>query len=434
VDNVTHALAGMLMADATTVYVSGRSRGRVPDRFRTAAVIMGIAAAEFPDTDLVYSGPLVGMGKLGYLLHHRGHTHTIVWAVLGAMLLWWVARWWWHRRATADEAAWWAAHGSRALLALALAGTLSHLVLDWTNSYGVHPFWPLDDRWFYGDAVFIVEPWLWVVAIPPLFWNRTARSARAVLVVLLALILAASWGLGEVARPVAMLLTAGAAFWMALQRVLPRGGRLLTALLAWTSVTSTFFLGASQARAMVREAAARSPAVPRPRALDVVLNPAAGDPRCWLVMAVTTDDVMYRVSEGLVAPFPGLRSAAQCAERYRTARMGASILAALPNASPAVPLDSSRALRWRRSWAVPRSEMVALATERCEFAAALRFMRTPVWVERGNGTLLLSDARYGVSGGGFAEVMLEPYPAPCSLLRAWVPGWVPPRADVLRGD
>jgi hypothetical protein len=57
-----------------------------------------------------------------------------------------------------------------------------------------------------------------------------------------------------------------------------------------------------------------------------------------------------------------------------------------------------------------------------------------VWVERGNGTVLLSDARYGVSGGGFAELVLAPYPTPCSLTRSWVPGWEPPRADVLRGD
>jgi inner membrane protein len=421
------------MADATTAYVSGRSRGRVPDRFRTAAVVVGIAAAEFPDTDLVYSGPLVGMGKLGYLLHHRGHTHTIVWALASAALLWWIARWWWHRRATPEEATWWSAHGGRALLALAMVGTLSHLVLDWTNSYGVHPFWPFDNRWFYGDAVFIVEPWLWVVAIPPLFWNRTGRASRVMLLLLLGLILAASWGLGEVARPVALLLTVVAVVWLALHWRLPRGVRLLAALMAWTSVTSTFFLGASEARAMVRSAVTQAASVPA-RAADVVLNPAAGDPSCWLVLAVTTDGIMYRVNEGLVAPFPSLRTAASCAAAYRTARVAGNVLAALPGVSPAVPIDSSAALRWRSTWAVPRSELVALATERCEFAAALRFMRTPVWVERGNGTVLLSDARYGVSGGGFAELVLAPYPAPCSLTRSWVPGWEPPRADVLRGD
>jgi hypothetical protein len=70
--------------------------------------------------------------------------------------------------------------------------TLSHLVLDWTNSYGIHPFWPFDDRWKYGDSVFIVEPWFWVVSVPALVAASTNRVARALLslVVLAGLVLA----------------------------------------------------------------------------------------------------------------------------------------------------------------------------------------------------------------------------------------------------
>lgn len=444
-DNVTHALAGMLMADAAVAYAAGSSERTMPARFKTGAVVLGIAAAEFPDTDLVYSGPLVGMGKLGYLLHHRGHTHTIVWAVVSAVVLWMIARWWWNRSASPSDSAWWTAHGGRTLLALALAGTLSHLVLDWTNSYGVHPFWPFDNRWYYGDAVFIVEPWLWVVAIPPLFWNRPSRKTRAVLLVLLLLILSASWGLGEVARPVALLLTGFVAIWMVVQRVLPRGGRLLSALMAWMSVTSTFFLGASQARAMVRDSMRRGPLSgstvdsarmeSRPQTVDIVLNPAAGDPTCWLAMTATSDGATYRVSEGLVAPFPGVRSAAQCAEVYRAARVASGVLAPLPGAVSTVPFATSSRLQWRASWTAPIDAFITLATERCEFAAALRFMRLPVWTSRRDGRLQLSDARYGVSGDGFAELVLEPSAAPCSLSsRSWVPGWVPPRDDVLRSN
>jgi inner membrane protein len=35
---------------------------------------------------------------------------------------------------------------------------LSHLLLDWTNNYGLRPFFPFDPRWFAGSFVFIVEP------------------------------------------------------------------------------------------------------------------------------------------------------------------------------------------------------------------------------------------------------------------------------------
>nr|MBA3913691.1 metal-dependent hydrolase [Terriglobales bacterium] len=38
-----------------------------------------------------------------------------------------------------------------------LAG-LSHILLDYTNAYGVRPFWPFSERWYSWDIVSIVEP------------------------------------------------------------------------------------------------------------------------------------------------------------------------------------------------------------------------------------------------------------------------------------
>ncbi len=32
--------------------------------------------------------------------------------------------------------------------------------MDWTNNYGVRPFLPWSSRWFYGDLVFIVDPYI----------------------------------------------------------------------------------------------------------------------------------------------------------------------------------------------------------------------------------------------------------------------------------
>jgi inner membrane protein len=49
------------------------------------------------------------------------------------------------------------------LFLLALAGTLSHPFLDWLNNYGVRLLMPFSGRWFYGDALFIVDPVLWIV-------------------------------------------------------------------------------------------------------------------------------------------------------------------------------------------------------------------------------------------------------------------------------
>jgi inner membrane protein len=55
---------------------------------------------------------------------------------------------------------------------------LSHPTLDWLNNYGMRWLMPFDGRWFYGDALFIIDPWVWLVLGGVLFL-RLSRSAAA---------------------------------------------------------------------------------------------------------------------------------------------------------------------------------------------------------------------------------------------------------------
>ena len=50
-----------------------------------------------------------------------------------------------------------------ALLLLAFLSVLSHPLLDFLNTYGVRFLYPFSNRWFYGDALFILDPWVWIV-------------------------------------------------------------------------------------------------------------------------------------------------------------------------------------------------------------------------------------------------------------------------------
>ena len=50
----------------------------------------------------------------------------------------------------------------RQLLLLAAVSVLSHPILDTLNTYGVRWLMPFRGDWYYGDAVFIVDPWLWL--------------------------------------------------------------------------------------------------------------------------------------------------------------------------------------------------------------------------------------------------------------------------------
>ena len=155
-DNVCHTLVGAAMASAGL-----RSR----TAYAGAALMIG---ANLPDVDV-----LVLTTSIPAVSFRRGWTHGAVGQVLLpvgltlGLLLW--ARW---RRPPPDGPpvrGWW-------LLALSVLALYSHLLLDFLNNYGVRVLAPLDWRWFYGDAVFIVDPWLWL-ALGAGVW--AARRQRA---------------------------------------------------------------------------------------------------------------------------------------------------------------------------------------------------------------------------------------------------------------
>jgi inner membrane protein len=71
------------------------------------------------------------------------------------------------------------------LLLLSSVAVLSHPILDSLNTYGMRWLMPFSGRWFYGDTLFIVDPWLWlalgfgvIMSRPP---RRSPRPARIAL-------------------------------------------------------------------------------------------------------------------------------------------------------------------------------------------------------------------------------------------------------------
>src|SRR5215470_9945623 len=117
-------------------------------------------AAEAPDLDVAgyFRGPLFAFA------HHRGFTHSFLGLLLVAALVvgFVYAIWRLRGRRTRDPnlpPRW------GLLFAYAYLAGLSHILLDFTNSYGVRPFWPFSERWFSWDIVDIWEPVLTVVLL-----------------------------------------------------------------------------------------------------------------------------------------------------------------------------------------------------------------------------------------------------------------------------
>ncbi|MCC6245844.1 MAG: metal-dependent hydrolase [Gemmatimonadaceae bacterium] len=426
-DNATHAFAGLLLADATALYISRRTAAPIDRPLRRTLVWLGVVAAELPDADLLYSGPVVGMGKLGYLLHHRGHTHTILFALGAAFLMWYTALWW-RRRSPAPPASASLAVERRALLALAVAGTLSHLALDYTNSYGIHPFWPFDNRWIYGDMVFIVEPWLWVVAIPALWFGPRQRWGRVVLALLLCAILAASFTLGELTRSLAIAVAVGAVVWSLCMWRVSGAARVLMGIGAWCTVEGVFALSSARAGSAAREA--MRTVAPDEVVADVVVSPGAGNPFCFDALVISNTATTYAVRAATIAPWSALRANGWRSTGSCRARDGGTRITGLDGVQDLQPTNV-RGVRFAQRWSVSRASLVQLRETYCEVGPGLRFYRVPAW-RVDSTTAVMSDIRFGVGEGGFSDLVLRR--DGCTLpTRAWIPPWTPPRSELDAG-
>jgi inner membrane protein len=157
-DNVTHTLFGLALAQ------SGLKRA---SRFGTATLLLG---ANLPDLDgFAY---LFGSSR-DALAFRRGWTHGILAMVVGplvlALLVWGVSA-----LARSDPTR--PAVNPRGLLLLAAIGISSHPLLDLLNVYGVRLLMPFSQHWFKADALFILDPWVWLVLLLGVLLGRIRGS------------------------------------------------------------------------------------------------------------------------------------------------------------------------------------------------------------------------------------------------------------------
>lgn len=407
-DNATHTIAALLVARAA-IALRGSSTPP-PPRVARAAAIASVAANNWPDLDFLYAG--ITPGKLGYLLHHRGHTHTVVVALGGAALVAGVTLALLGRQGALSrrDAVW--------IVGLSLFGGLLHIGMDFVNNYGVHPFWPWDNRWFYGDAVFILEPWFWVFSVPVLVAGTASWPLRVALGAVLLTGLVLAWTVDFVPWSVALALTLASIASAGCVRVLRERGRLLWGVLGCVGV-ALVFAGASRvaaARVAAVEGETTSGGVTR---RDLVLTPAPANPLCFSAIAVDTVGERYRLRVGRVAVMPAIVSASRCEAQ----RWGSNL--------PMIPVrQGARAeVVWETEWSAPLAELAALHRSNCEVRAALCFMRVPYWMRLGEDAWYVGDLRYDRGGEeGFAEMRIPARPAVCP---PWVPPWIPPRRDLL---
>jgi len=129
--------------------------GRAGLNRKTALATLTLTlAAEAPDLDVI--GGTVRGSAFGFA-HHRGFTHSFLGILLDAVVVvGFVYLLWRIRGRKINDSKVPPRWGL--LFLYACLGGLSHILLDFTNNYGVRPFWPFSERWYSWDIVFIVEP------------------------------------------------------------------------------------------------------------------------------------------------------------------------------------------------------------------------------------------------------------------------------------
>ncbi|MFW6049769.1 MAG: metal-dependent hydrolase [Myxococcota bacterium] len=277
-DPLAHTLVGATLAESGL---------RKTTPLATATLLIG---ANAPDIDV-----LTGVaGRDATLYWRRGITHGVVaWVVLplvltGLVVLWdrWVRR---RRRPEADPVR------PGVVLGLAFLSLLTHPLLDWMNTYGVRLLSPFDGRWFYGDTLFIVDPWLWLLmAAAAVLARSQGRLSAAAWIVLGCATTALVFLSGMVAWGVKVLWVLGVGTIVAMRlsgraaRHVPRVARVCLAI-------AVVYVGAMLAGSRAAQADARAwLGAQGVEVLETASDPVPGNPFSWGVIA-RTDDRYYFV-------------------------------------------------------------------------------------------------------------------------------------------
>lgn len=155
-DNLCHTLVGAALGEAGLKRRTG---------FGTGALMI---ASNLPDIDV-----LVFASGTPSVAFRRGWTHGVLADVLlpllftGVVVL--IARW----RGRDDIR-------PGQMLLLAYVGVILHVLMDLLNNYGVRLLMPFSQHWFYGDVLFIIDPWLWIILGAGIWLARRWRSVKPV--------------------------------------------------------------------------------------------------------------------------------------------------------------------------------------------------------------------------------------------------------------
>ena len=374
-DNITHSLIGVAL---------GHAAGDTPRTpAHRAAIWTAVIGSNFPDCD-IFLRPFFNNVHLGYLLQHRGYTHSFLMLPLFAGMSSWIGA-----RVSKTQV-------TKKLLFLGAIAVALHIGADALNDYGVHPFSPFFNGWFYGDTLFIVEPLIWLSILPFAYFLGEKKWTRVLTLVTEVILFVLLWRGPFAPHSVAAL----ASFWGVFEIgifYLARGRRALALLalaLSLILVIGTFAVFSYRVNQEVRGLSSIARGL-----VEIVRSPAPANPLCWRVIAVGANGDRYFAKVGVLNFASGW----------------------IPDACYfRVPLEGSASegrVHWTALTEGSILDLKMLQSSNCQMRAFLKFARVPAWTETEAWDLRYVQA----GGGGFATVDLAD---PECL--SWVSPWIEP--------
>ncbi len=262
-DPLTHTLVGANLAS---------TRLGEKTRLATAALVIG---ANLPDVDSILY--FTGHDDLA-LGFRRGWTHGVLALLLLPLIQTALLMLYARLRPDAQRPA----HG-RWLLILSAIGILTHPFLDWLNNYGMRWLMPFRGTWFYGDSVYIMDPWLWLIL--GCGWLAGKRASPGLFVLWLVFSALLAWVVGGRAPQYVPLVIAVAL--ISLAALFWRGPRSLATI---ALVVAFAYIGA---RLTIHAVTANAVRAELGDVQRLMVSPHPLDPRRWEVVAQTSGAYRY---------------------------------------------------------------------------------------------------------------------------------------------
>lgn len=290
-DNLTHSLVGYAVAKAAKFSGIKNLKEKFENkRFSNFFIFVSVFAANFSDIDLVYS--LYDSSPLSYFIHHRGFTHTFLMGLPQAIFVLITSALCFRIK---DKTV--LAYG----FGLITVNIFLHIISDGLNSYGVHPFFPWDNHWFYGDRIFIIEPLIWFSILPLILVSLKNKSVlKNVLILFFITVVFLAFYLKMLSLGTAFILILYFISLVVLFYRLYEPTRVLVSWCFTAIIVLGFIMEGLRVENLITAEFSKHEHTGE-KLEDLVLSPFPGNFFCWSVFAVrTAPDDVYSVAVGKI--------------------------------------------------------------------------------------------------------------------------------------